>query len=251
MNNVNNIKEEWKLIDGFSRYEVSNYGRVKHIKRRKILKGTIDHCGYLRYNMKTDDNRTLCKFAHVLVAIAFIPNNNPKEKTIVNHKDEDKTNPTIWNLEWVTPKENALHGTRNRRICLANSKPINEYDVDGKYIRTWKSAQYASKIYPVGNRNILSAATGRVILAYGHQWRYLQGDDKSDIIPVTNKYPLKYLPDDDYDYEIPSEYLYTVRKLTGAELYADKLDEMIHSPEIPLYFIIELKNIQKYILEKS
>jgi hypothetical protein len=246
---MDNIMEQWKPINGFSRYEISNCGRVKHVNARKILKGTTDHFGYLRYMLMSDEGKAVGKFAHVLVAMAFIPNDNPKVKTIVNHKDEDKSNPVAWNLEWVTPKENSNYGTVKGRVGLANRKPVNEYDINGKYIRTWKSAQFASKIYPVCSRNIQSAASGRVVLAYGRQWRYLHGDDKSDIDPVTNKYPLKYLPDDDYNYDIPSEFLYTVRKLTGAELYADKLDKMINSPEIPTYFIMELKNIQKYILE--
>jgi hypothetical protein len=99
-------------------------------------------------------------------------------------------------------------------------------------------------------RNIQMSIMRNGRTGYGRQWRYLKGDDISDIEPITNKYVLKYLPNDDYDYEIPSEYLYTVKKLSGAELMADKLDEIIHSSDVPMYFVADLKNVREYLLKQ-
>lgn len=71
--------------------------------------------GYLRYGLMIDGK--LERFlAHRLVAEAFIP--NPLGLPHVNHIDEDKENNTIENLEWVTPKQNANHGTRTERMRI-------------------------------------------------------------------------------------------------------------------------------------
>lgn len=69
--------------------------------------------GYLNVKLHKD-NKEKTFSIHRLVALAFIE--NPYNKREVNHIDEDKTNNNVWNLEWVTSKENANHGTRNQRI---------------------------------------------------------------------------------------------------------------------------------------
>lgn len=106
--------EEWKTIQGFENYAVSNMGRVKNQKRNKIMKlglTTWDYLGIQLYK----NGKGYHKQVHQLVAAAFIE--NPEHKLYVNHKDEDKTNNSVENLEWVTAKENCNYGTRNERIA--------------------------------------------------------------------------------------------------------------------------------------
>lgn len=245
--------EQWANIEGYSRYQVSDMGRIRSFRyapRYKILSGQIDRDGYITYALKSDKNKVGTRFAHVLVAKAFLHNDDPEHKTIVNHKDEDTTNPKLSNLEWTTPKGNANHGTRNQRIGMANQKPINEYDINGYYIRTWKSSKYAAKIYPITSRNIQRAASGKVVTAYGRQWRYLIWDDINNIKPITNSHVLKYQPDDDYEYNIPSEYLYIIKKLTGAELYADMAADLLLEDDIPNYHKLVLMKIHEFLLKQ-
>ena len=111
-------KRIWKDIPGYEGlYQVSNTGKVRSLNYRgtgqtKILKQNITRYGY-----KT---LALCKngkdkryFVHRLVAEAFIP--NPNNLPYVNHKDEDKTNNAVWNLEWCTHEYNMNYGTINER----------------------------------------------------------------------------------------------------------------------------------------
>ena len=97
--------ETWKSIPGYEGlYEVSNTGKVRSLFRyKKILKPMLTNNGYFYYQLfknKVGKNY----YAHRLVAMAFIPNEAQKE--FVNHKDENKTNNCVENLEWVSHVEN-------------------------------------------------------------------------------------------------------------------------------------------------
>lgn len=105
--------EIWKKIEGFENYSVSTHGRIKNGKTGKILKGTYNNCGYhfviLRHSCKQ-----VCRTTHRLVAEAFIP--NPDNLSDVNHIDEDKSNNCVENLEWLSHKDNIMHGTGVHRM---------------------------------------------------------------------------------------------------------------------------------------
>ena len=110
--------EEWKYIEGYEGlYQVSNYGRVRSLFYRKknqvqLLKLRKVTKGYLQVALWK--NRKRKDFmVHKLVAEAFIP--NPNNYPQINHKDEDKTNNCVENLEWCTNEYNHNYGTRNIR----------------------------------------------------------------------------------------------------------------------------------------
>ena len=102
--------EIWKDTDGYSDYEVSTYGRVKRKSTGTILKPTNDSRGYPAVTI-IDSVGQHTKNVHRLVASTFIP--NPDGKRTVNHKDGDKRNNHITNLEWNTMSENITHAYRN------------------------------------------------------------------------------------------------------------------------------------------
>lgn len=121
--------EEWKGIEEFECfYQVSNNGRVKPInpryKNKQFLKLNIDSNGYFRIKLF---NKLF--FVHRLVAKAFIP--NPLNKPQVNHKDGNKQNNNVKNLEWVTAAENNLHACRTGLSagCKQNTSKLTEEQV--------------------------------------------------------------------------------------------------------------------------
>lgn len=111
-----NFNEVWRPIEEFGAdYFVSNKGRVMSLVNRlqiRIIKQHLTRGGYYKVALK-GKNREV----HRLVAMAFIE--NPDNKPCVNHIDENKENNYVENLEWVTYKENANHGTRTERMVAA------------------------------------------------------------------------------------------------------------------------------------
>jgi hypothetical protein len=71
---------------------------------------------------------------HRLVAQAFIP--NPNNLSDVNHKDENRKNNNVENLEWMSHVDNCNYGTRNERSKVKRSKPVQQLDADGNVVKT-------------------------------------------------------------------------------------------------------------------
>lgn len=120
-------REEWKPVCGYeTSYEVSNFGRVRNADGH-ILK-PIKRRGYLCLNFCVNGLRKDMKI-HRIVAEAFIP--NPDELPFVNHKDEDKENNALWNLEWCTAQYNNNYGTRNLRVSLNKAGKKSNWSKEG------------------------------------------------------------------------------------------------------------------------
>lgn len=119
--------EVWKPVACYEgRYEVSSHGRVKSCKRfregksgaptlvaERLLVPSHDHSGYLKVCLR-DGDRCANHSVHQLVARAFIPNPNGYDQ--INHKDENKENNHVSNLEWCTQAYNNAYGTRMARV---------------------------------------------------------------------------------------------------------------------------------------
>lgn len=127
-------KEIWKQIKGYEgHYEVSNHGRVKSIERtirghklvEKIMLPANDFNGYLSIRFRNGKQKRF--LIHRLVANIFL--SNPENLPIVNHKDRDKTNNNLSNLEWVTVKENDAHW---RRTPLPKSVKMSVKDFENE-----------------------------------------------------------------------------------------------------------------------
>ena len=181
-NVIGSCHEVWKPVCNYEGlYEVSNLGRVRSsYYHGKILKPMISNSGYERVDLFKDKKRKQFS-VHRLVAQAFV--DNPYGKQFVNHIDEDKTNNTAINLQWVTHKENCNYGTAikrrvshtdysNRRLNNANqinicSKPILQYTSDGTFIRAWKSASECSRETGFSISGIRNVVTGKRNSIYG------------------------------------------------------------------------------------
>lgn len=102
-------------------YAITSCGKVWSYKNKRFIIPRPNEKGYLR--IKLYKNGSYKTFGvHRLVAEAYIP--NPENKEQVNHKDENKSNNCVNNLEWMTNKENANYGTRNERISIALKKDV-------------------------------------------------------------------------------------------------------------------------------
>ena len=149
-------KEYWKPVVGYEGlYEVSNWGRVKSLKRlvksprgyrtvcERTLKPTKDSHGYLCVSLYKEGEMKFVKI-HRLVAEAFL--NNPDNLPQINHKDEDKTNNHVNNLEWCDAQYNCNYGTRTERLSKSQingkrSKIVIQYNLDGTFVREWQSTR--------------------------------------------------------------------------------------------------------------
>ena len=110
--------EVWKEIDGYTGYKISNTGKVLG-KRGSILHQTQSNCGYRIVHL-SEKGIVKWRSVHRLVAQAFIP--NPDNLPEVNHKDEDKTNNCVDNLEWCTSSYNNLYNNKSQRMIETKRK---------------------------------------------------------------------------------------------------------------------------------
>jgi len=148
--NTSKIKEIWKSIEGYEeQYTVSNFGRVRGLNRKdsigrniksSIIKPQRSKRGYLQVSLCKNGTRKSFK-VHRLVADAFIP--NPHAYPQVNHKDENKENNYVSNLEWCNNLYNSNWGTRNSRIVSKISHGVYAIDKKGSY-QFYKSETEAS-----------------------------------------------------------------------------------------------------------
>lgn len=180
-------KEWWKQVPGYEGlYMVSDRGRVKSLDRYvkhwrgglslkpgRILKPGKDRCGYLHVILCNDGKNTK-HLVHRLVAMAFIP--NPKNLPEVNHKNEDKTDNRVENLEWVSHKYNSNHGTRNERISSTmtngkQSKTVLQFTSEGEFVREWQSTMECGR-NGFAQSSVCMCCNGKLKQYKGFTWSY-------------------------------------------------------------------------------
>lgn len=180
--------EIYKCLDflGFANYSVSNLGNVINVNRNKPLKQQT-YLGYKCVSLSCDNVKQWFK-VHRLVALAFIP--NPNNLPFVNHKDENKSNNCVDNLEWCDSTYNNAYGTRIDRCkeslkesydkrCNNNlSKAVKQIDPNtNEVINVFPSIREAARVIANDTNkctNILSCCQHkpRYNTAYGFKWEY-------------------------------------------------------------------------------
>ena len=183
-------EEIWKEVAGYEgRYEVSNIGRVRCIPRDveqlnkyrtvsivhhagKIISQRANRLGYMIVNLHPDRKTLKTHAVHQLVAKAFIP--NPNGYIYVNHKDENKANNRVENLEWCDAKYNSNYGTGKWRNASKNKKPVAKYDTEGNLIATYAGIKEAAKDSTVSWQMISACLTRpNIRTAGGYVYKYI------------------------------------------------------------------------------
>lgn len=164
------IKEEWRPLVGYSwPYEVSNFGEVRSLNYRKTgkckkLNQTVVADGYLAVRLKKEKKPMLFR-VHRLVASVFIP--NPNNYPIVNHKDENKTNNHVDNLEWCTAQHNLTYGNLTQK----KSKVVYQYDKNLNLVHIWNSTMDAQR-NGFHNTGVSKCCAGKLKTYKGYIWSY-------------------------------------------------------------------------------
>lgn len=173
------MKEIWKDIENYyGLYQVSNMGNVKslnynHTKEEKILRLGVDRNGYLIVNLYKNGK---CKSlrVHRLVLRTFNPVEN-MDKLDVNHKDENKQNNCLSNLEWCSRSYNNNYGSRTQRT----EKPVVQLDpTTNKVINVYRSSMEAKR-QGFKNHNISKCCNGKRKTHKGYKWQYMSDYIKS------------------------------------------------------------------------
>lgn len=187
---ITNMTEEWRDIPGYEGlYQASNLGRVKSLARNmvefhkatryvrnypeRILSQGDDGNGYkLCWLSKGGKGKSIR--THRLIALAFLP--NPNGFRYVNHKDENKSNNNVDNLEWCTPLCNANYGTAvERRVKVQipkQNKAVYQMDMNGNILAVFPSVKEATRI--TGINNISAVACGVLRQSRGYKWMYVK-----------------------------------------------------------------------------
>lgn len=171
-------QEIWQDVEGYEGlYQVSTEGRVRslndnHQNKRsepKILKGVKNKKGYLFVNLYKDGKLKMSK-VHRLVGQAFIYCEN-RDSLQINHKDEDKTNNRVENIEFCDCRYNINFGTRNQRTAEKQSKPVNQLTLDGELIKTWTSTMEAGR-NGFTQTAVVNCCNGKYSQHKGFKWCY-------------------------------------------------------------------------------
>lgn len=170
--------EIWKDVNGYvGLYKVSNTGKILSMKKGKEMTLHVDVYGYHIATLYKDKKHKTHK-VHRLVAIAFIP--NPNEYPSVNHKDENKKNNHVDNLEWSSSFYNANYGSRNKNISKTQTNRIDQarhvlqFTRDGLLVAEFESVREAERQTGVYRSNIIACCKGnkRYPAAGGFVWEY-------------------------------------------------------------------------------
>ncbi len=201
---MNDKKEIWKPvhIEKYeNRYMISNFGNVKNAETNYVLSTGNLRSGYRSTTLYNNGKNKAFK-VHILVANAFLEKPKNKNKKWVNHKDGNKLNNHIDNLEWVTPRENVIHGFKTGLIKSLERK-VCQYTKEGNLIKTFNSIKEAYEETGIRGEGIVKVCRGYRNTAGGYVWKYFKiydreklDENKPKLQKQIKDFPNYYVTDD-------------------------------------------------------
>lgn len=170
--------EEWKTSP-FEKYEVSTHGNIRNKKTQRMLKQQING-GYCHVHLMKD-GKAYYRQVHRIVAETFIE--NPLNKETVNHKDGNKTNNHVENLEWCTHKENIHHAIFvlgiDTRSGLEKTHEKHKRKVRRSDGKIYNSIDEAKADINRPHAHIVEVCQGKLRKTAGYGWEYLEQRGRS------------------------------------------------------------------------
>lgn len=183
------MKENWKDIKNYEGlYQISNFGRIKSLKKwcgnkyvqkwtkcEKILKQAKHYHGY-KYVILSKNKETKKEYVHRLVARAFL--NNDNEYKEINHKDGNKQNNCVENLEWCDRSWNVSHSYKSGLLVPKRSKnnvlskAVIQYDKNGSFIKKWDCIKDVFRELNIKDISITKCCKNQQKTAGGYIWKY-------------------------------------------------------------------------------
>ena len=180
------MKEIWKTILGYEGlYEVSNLGNIRRIKFinnktqiNKIKKLKLNKTGKYISVILCKNGKVKGHYVHRLVAEAFIP--NPNNLPQINHKDENKLNNKVDNLEWCNSFYNMNYGNVKDKISNSHKgkenlklrKPVLQYDTNMNFIKEYNGICEAQKQTGISKDAIIKCCKNIIKTGKGYIWKY-------------------------------------------------------------------------------
>ena len=166
----------WKHCHLTPTYEISNLGQIRNTKTKRILRHLdgIYLCVHLYINQEKKIKRI-----HHLVANAWL-GTKPSADMVVNHKDGNRKNNAVDNLEWTTVSGNTLHAYRVLGVIPAGRKPIEQLDKQGRVLRRFTSIHEAARICRLQQSCVSQAVSGHIRSSGGFHWRLAEDRSTED-----------------------------------------------------------------------
>lgn len=168
------MDEIWKAVNVpvySDVYEVSTLGRVRR-RDKNVLKSAIRAAGYLGVSLS---NKGVCTTysVHRIVALTFL--DKPSDKNTVNHKNGNKQDNRMQNLEWCSEKDNVHHALETS-LTKPSKRAVEQWDYKGEILlNTFPSIREAERVTGVGNRLISQVCRNQKPTAHGYRWKYTNG----------------------------------------------------------------------------
>ena len=167
--------EEWRAVKGYEGlYEVSNTGKVRSLRTNRMLKPLVLPNKYLQVSLYKDKKREQ-PLVHRLVAMAFIENES--NLPMVNHKDENKQNNHVFNLEWCDCRYNNNYGELSpvKAMQISRQKSVAQFSMDGVFIRKFDSSHEAARSTGCHQSSISHCCNGKrgYKSSGGYIWKFV------------------------------------------------------------------------------